>query len=176
LICIKPAKQCAANTKNTLTNQPEFTMSKFHRILVPIDGSETSNKALVAALQIARDDGGQVRLAFALDEMAYISGYEYAGNLIEIARKSAAKALDDGLAIVKAAGVAGDIQLIDAPGRRLGETIAEAARSWNADLIVVGTHGRHGVGRVLLGSGAEQIIRMAPTPVLVIRAEEKPAN
>lgn len=151
-------------------------MPKFQRILVPIDGSETSNKALVAALQIARDDGGQVRLAFALDEMAFISGYEYSGNLIEIARQGAAKTLGDGLAIARAAGVPSDTRLIDAPGRRLGETIADEARAWKADLVVVGTHGRRGMSRVLLGSGAEQIIRMAPTPVLVIRAEEKAAD
>jgi nucleotide-binding universal stress UspA family protein len=151
-------------------------VSKFQRILVPIDGSETSNKALVTALQIARDDGGQVRLVFALDEMAYISGYEYAGNLIEFARQDAVKTLEDGLAIAAAAGVPCDKRLIDAPGRRLGETVADEARAWGADLVVVGTHGRRGIGRVLLGSGAEQIIRMASTPVLVIRAEETPAS
>jgi nucleotide-binding universal stress UspA family protein len=151
-------------------------MSKFQRILVPVDGSETSNKALVAALQIARDDGGQVHLVIALDETAYIGGYDYAGNLIEIARKSAAKTLDDALAIAKAAGVPSDTRLIDVPGRRLGEIVADEARAWKADLVVVGTHGRRGIGRVLLGSGAEQIIRLAPTPVLVIRAEETPSS
>jgi nucleotide-binding universal stress UspA family protein len=49
--------------------------------------------------------------------------------------------------------------------------VAEAARQWKADLVVVGTHGRRGVGRMLLGSGAEQVIRLAPVPVLVIRSE-----
>jgi len=43
---------------------------------------------------------------------------------------------------------------------------------WGADLIVVGTHGRRGIGRVLLGSGAEQVIRMSPIPVLIIRSNE----
>ena len=47
--------------------------------------------------------------------------------------------------------------------------IAEEARAWEADLVVVGTHGRRGVQRVLLGSGAEQVIRMAGVPVLAIR-------
>ena len=47
--------------------------------------------------------------------------------------------------------------------------MANAAKRWNADLIVVGTHGRRGLGRVLLGSGAEQIVRLAPVPVLVVR-------
>ena len=51
-----------------------------------------------------------------------------------------------------------------------GLVLAEA-RSWQADLIVVGTHGRRGIGRVLMGSGAEQVIRIAPVPVLVIRGD-----
>ena len=83
--------------------------------------------------------------------------------------------LADSLAIAKAAGVAAQTKLLDAPGKRLGDSVAEAARAWEADLIVVGTHGRRGIGRVLLGSGAEQIIRLSPVPVLVIRADEKPS-
>ena len=51
--------------------------------------------------------------------------------------------------------------------------IANAAREWTADLIVLGTHGRRGIGRVLLGSGAEQIIRLPPVPVLVIRSSDE---
>jgi nucleotide-binding universal stress UspA family protein len=47
--------------------------------------------------------------------------------------------------------------------------VADAARDWKADLVVVGSHGRRGLGRVLLGSGAEDILRLAPVPVLVVR-------
>jgi len=71
----------------------------------------------------------------------------------------------------QAANVPADTRLVDTPGQRLGQTVADEAASWNADLIVLGTHGRRGVGRVLLGSGAEQIIRMAPCAVLSIRGE-----
>ena len=79
--------------------------------------------------------------------------------------------LDQALQQAKAAGVDADIKLIDLPAQRLGETVATEAREWQADLIVVGTHGRKGIGRVFLGSGAEQIIRLAPVPILVIRGE-----
>ena len=73
------------------------------------------------------------------------------------------------------ATAAGDTRLADAPSQRLGRMVADEARGWEADLIVVGTHGRRGLGRVLLGSGAEQIIRDAPVPVLVIRGgDEQP--
>lgn len=148
----------------------------YKRILVPVDGSETSNKAVVAALQMARENGGRVRLVHVLDELAYLSGYEIGGDLLKIARDYALKLLDDVLAMAKSAGVPADTKLVEAPGARIGEVVADEARSWEADLIVTGTHGRRGVGRVLLGSGAEQVLRLAPVPVLAVRAPEAPAH
>lgn len=148
----------------------------YKRILVPVDGSETSNRAVVAALQMARENGGRVRLVHVLDELAYLSGYEIGGDLLKIARDYALKVLDDVLAMAKSAGVPADTKLVEAPGARIGEVVADEARSWEADLIVTGTHGRRGVGRVLLGSGAEQVLRLAPVPVLAVRAPEAPAH
>ncbi|MDI1272835.1 universal stress protein [Polaromonas sp.] len=147
----------------------------YQRILVPVDGSDTSNKALTAALQLARDAGGRVRLVHVLEELSYLSGYEqfggYSGDMTRIMRDSGTQILNDAKAIAAAAGVEADTMLFDTLGERLAETVAEAARQWKADLVVVGTHGRRGVGRMLLGSGAEQVIRLAPVPVLVIRSE-----
>ena len=136
----------------------------------------TSKKALTAALQLARDSGGRLRLLHSVDELAYLSGFEYSGDVIRVARDNAAKVLDDASAMVKAAGVEVDQILVDQPGQRLGETVSEAARSWDADLIVVGTHGRRGFSRMFMGSGAEQVIRVATVPVLVIRGEESDAK
>jgi nucleotide-binding universal stress UspA family protein len=146
----------------------------YKRILVPVDGSETSNRAVVAALQLARENGGRVRLVHALDELAYLTGYEYAGDLLKIAQEYAGKVLADALDMAKAAGVPADTRLVEEPGLRLGEVVAQEARSWEADLVVVGTHGRRGVSRVVLGSGAEQVLRLAPVPVLAVRAPETP--
>ena len=141
----------------------------YKRILVPVDGSDCSNRALVAALQLAREGGGRVRLVHDLDELAYLNGYEATGDLLRVARDFAQKLLDDALAMAKSAGVPADARLLDVPGGRLGELVAEEARNWEADLVVVGTHGRRGMGRMLLGSGAEQVLRLAPVPVLVVR-------
>jgi len=148
-------------------------MRTYRRIIVPVDGSPTSNKALVAALNIARDGDGRLRLIHALDELAFVTGFEAGGEVLAAVRAGGARILAEGAEIAKAAGVNFETMLSDKPGQRLGESVANAAKVWNADLIVVGTHGRHGIERVLLGSGAEQIIRLAPVPVLVIRGDEE---
>lgn len=144
----------------------------YKRILVPVDGSDTSTKALVAALQLARDAGGRVRLVHALDELSYVSGYDYGADIMALAREQANRVLSDALEVAKASGVPADVKLLEAPGQRLGDVVADAALAWEADLVVVGTHGRRGLGRVLLGSGAEQVIRSAPVPVLSVRGED----
>lgn len=146
-------------------------MPPFQKILVPVDGSSTSTKALDYALQLARDNHSQVRAMHAIDELGYLSGYEYSGELMASARKNASALLQKAVVAAQAQGVALDTRLIDQPGQRLGQTVADEAADWGADLVVVGTHGRRGVGRVLLGSGAEQIVRMAPMAVLTVRAD-----
>jgi nucleotide-binding universal stress UspA family protein len=144
----------------------------YKRILVPVDGSHTSNKALVAALEMAREGGGRVRLMHVMDELALASGFEYSSELLRLVREQGQKILDDALAMARSAGVEGDVRLANTLGRRLGDAVAEEAAAWQADLVVVGTHGRRGLSRVLLGSGAESVIRLVTLPVLVIRGNE----
>lgn len=143
----------------------------FKRILVPLDGSPTSNKALVAALELARERGSLVRLVHSVDDYIYFTGYEYAGDVLKYTRGYGEKVLKDGSDIAASAGVPVEVRLLESRGQRLGDEIAEQAREFGADLVVVGTHGRRGVGRALLGSGAEQVIRVAPCPVLVVRSD-----
>jgi nucleotide-binding universal stress UspA family protein len=141
----------------------------YKRILVPVDGSETAARALGAALQLAREGGGRVRLLHVLDELAYLTGFEVGGDLLGLARDYGARTLQDAMAAATAADVPADTRLVETRGERLGDVVAAQALEWEADLVVVGTHGRRGVGRVLLGSGAEQVIRRAPVPVLAVR-------
>ena len=146
-------------------------MPPFQKILVPVDGSSTSNKALDYALQLAQEDHSQVRALHAIDELGYLSSYEYSGELMATARKNATQVLQNAIVAAQALNVPADTRMVDQPGQRLGQTVADEAASWGADLIVVGTHGRRGVGRVLMGSGAEQIVRLATVPVLTVRGE-----
>lgn len=144
----------------------------YKRILVPVDGSETCDKALASALQLAKEGQGRVHLVHVLDELAYLTGYEYSADLLQVARDFAQKVLVDAAEKARVAGVPADTKLMELPGGRLGELIAGEARDWDADLVVVGTHGRRGVSRVLLGSGAEQVLRLSPVPVLAVRSTE----
>jgi nucleotide-binding universal stress UspA family protein len=84
--------------------------------------------------------------------------------------------LEQARARVAASGVKVDTFLFDSLLPRVSETVIAQAKAWNADLIVIGTHGRRGVGRMLLGSDAEQIVRTAPVPVLLVRAPEVEGN
>lgn len=145
----------------------------YKRILVPVDGSGASNKALAAALQLAREIGASVRLMHSVDELAYLPGADYRGNVLQLARDNATQVLAQGLEQAKALGVAADTHLVEVPGRRLGEEVEDEVKAWGADLVVLGTHGRRGLSRMLLGSGAEQVIRMCSVPVLTIRSPEE---
>ncbi|PUE41045.1 universal stress protein UspA [Limnohabitans sp. Hippo3] len=141
----------------------------FKKILVPLDGSRTASKALDYALKLAQADQAELRLVYCIDELSLLSNHEYSGEIAQLARENGHKVLESGMALASTAKVEADTRLIDRVGQRLGESVADAADEWGADLVVIGTHGRRGIGRVLLGSGAEQVMRMSPVPVLMVR-------
>ena len=147
----------------------------YKRIVVPVDGSETAQKALTTALQMARESNGCVHLVHVVEGLTPMAADPYgaySGEVIEVMRQSGRKILDDALALARAEGVQADTQLFDNFGERLAELVVDSATRFNADLLVVGTHGRRGLGRVLMGSGAEQIIRLSTVPVLVLRSSQ----
>lgn len=150
----------------------------YRRILVAVDGSDTSNKALAAAIDMASHSGGRsvVKLVHVLDEMAYFVGLDpYQGrtySAVHVMRQAGEKILADGLAICSSAGISAETELIDELGAHLAEAVAARAKQWDASLVVVGTHGRKGAKRMLMGSGAEQIIRLSTCPVLVVRCAQ----
>ncbi len=153
----------------------------YKRILVPIDGSATSDKGLAEASELAKLSGASLRLMHVVDPIPYTVGYEAMGRQTgqEIAsiQEAGQKMLDAAKGRATAAGVADvDTVLVARSAARISERVVEQAKAWNADLIVIGTHGRRGVGRMLLGSDAEQTARIAPVPVLLIRAIDDAAG
>lgn len=145
----------------------------YQRILVCFDDSPSSAHALQAALQLAALKGSAVRIVHVIEHPSSLGGYAfgsgYGQHFLELAREQAGKVLAGAVEIARKAGVQAETCVLDAAGLRLGDAVAGEARSWGADLVVVGSHGRTGVNRALLGSGAEQVLRQAPVPVLVVR-------
>jgi len=148
----------------------------YQRILVPVDGSATSNRGLAEAVAIAKASGGVLRVMHVIDEPFMALGMDgfsgSPGQIIELMQQGARSIVDDACALVRAAGVRCDSVIGDTFDGRLCDLVVAAAKDWRADLIVIGTHGRRGVGRMMMGSDAEQILRLAPVPVLLVRAAE----
>jgi len=150
----------------------------YQRILVPFDGSATSSRGLDEAIGIATLTGASLRLIHMLDILDFTNGFEtaaiYTDHVIPFMRRTGEEILQGGKARAENAGVRADTVLLEGMKTRLCDAVAEQARAWGADLIVIGTHGRRGVGRMLLGSDAEQIVRTSIAPVLLVRAPNPP--
>lgn len=148
-------------------------MTRFHKILVAVDGSAGSERALDESIRLAQAFGGRLRLVHVMDELGRVSGFEsataYLDELLPRMRAAGEKLLAQGLGKAIAAEVEADSELVIRSPGRVCDSINEEAKRWGADLIVVGTHGRRGVDRLLLGSDAEQILRHASVPVLLVR-------
>ena len=152
----------------------------YTNILVPVDGSPTSDRGLEEAVKLAKLTGARLRLVHVVDQFIYaadMSGFgTMTADLIPLLRKAGEKVLKTAMARVEGSGVPVDTALFDSFAGRICDLVVAEAMNWHADLIVLGTHGRRGVGRVFMGSDAEQIVRLAPTPVLLVRSgEEVPA-
>jgi nucleotide-binding universal stress UspA family protein len=87
-------------------------------------------------------------------------------------REVGKKALDEGAALAEKAGVNAGTAMVEARGRSVSDVILGDAKTFRADVIVMGTHGRRGLNRLLLGSDAERVLREAPVPVLLIRGQQ----
>jgi nucleotide-binding universal stress UspA family protein len=146
----------------------------YQRILVPIDGSETSERALQEAIKLG-DSAAQFRLLYVVEEIYSLGteGYEFIDYdaLQQAVRTSGERILAQAAEKVKRSGKRAEVALLDSQGQRIANVIEGEARRWQADLIVIGTHGRSGLSRLLLGSVAEGVMRVASVPVLLIRAE-----
>ncbi len=145
----------------------------YQHILVAVDGSPTSDHAVAQATGLARATGGSIRLLNVMDPLAHISGFErpevYSQEVLPRLQKAGEALLQQARERVKQEGVAVDTVLIENLNARVAQLVVEHASTWGADLIVLGTHGRRGLERVLMGSDAEQIARTSPVPVLLVR-------
>jgi nucleotide-binding universal stress UspA family protein len=148
-------------------------MKVFHRILHATDFSSASRPALAQAIALARQNRASLWVAHALSPLVLPDsgglGFVPPGTyeaLDRSARQHARKQLTALVGRARKAGVRATPLLLDGAPH---EQLLRAARRQHADLIVIGTHGRTGLSKVLLGSVAERVVRLAPCPVLTVR-------
>lgn len=145
----------------------------FSRILVAVDDSPQAASALDLAIDLAKALKASITLVHAIDPgaIAAAASDAAAASVMEIEMdelQAAAKELLEATAAqVRAAGIEVESTLRDGIP---AATILDTAKRADADLIVIGTHGRHGVARLFLGSCAETVLRESPIPVLVKRS------
>ena len=148
----------------------------YQHILVPVDGSPPSDGGLEEAIKLARVTGGRVRLLHVAGPMPLsmnTTGYgAVSSDVRRVVRESAEKVLARAKAKVEQGGIAVDAVLLEGSADRLVAHVADQLKTWGADLIVLGTHGRHGLGRLLKGSHAEEVLRGATVPVLLVHAHQ----
>ena len=147
----------------------------YRKILVPVDGSETAMRGLDEAIKLAKDQTAKIRLIHVVNELMVVASYEgtvYSGELIQALRESGQKVLESAKQKVAKAGIQVESELLEAHGGHAGHTIVKDAEQCQADVIVLGTHGRRGLSRLVMGSDAEQVVRQTNIPVLLVRYRE----
>jgi len=137
-------------------------------ILVPTDFSEPSVEAIQTALELV-DDPSNVHVLHVLSEIEHSSPAVLFGDFDEAARKQrAGEFLGEFLVRHRLSGLTELVQVGNP-----GIVISDYAKQANAELIVMPSHGHHGLRRILLGSVAERVLHHAECPVLVLRRADK---
>jgi nucleotide-binding universal stress UspA family protein len=147
-------------------------MSAYRRILVAVDGSAASGKGLREALRLAQAEGARLCIVHVVDEFYAFAGYDGMApvqDLVPVFRAGGKRILAKAQAIASKHKIKPTLVLREMIGGPAAGPIVREARKQRADLIVLGTHGRRGVRRLVLGSDAEQVVRTASVPVLLVR-------
>jgi nucleotide-binding universal stress UspA family protein len=149
----------------------------YNRVLVPIDGSETSLCALREAIRIGQCQQGttQIRLLYVIDTLSNVPQTEtspsYIKEIYTQARKYGQDILDQAKQEIESAGLHVETRLVELKraSDRIPQVIADEAKAMPAELLVMGTHGRRGLNYLFLGSVAEGVMRLTLCPVLLVR-------
>ncbi|MCA8202090.1 universal stress protein [Burkholderia sp. AU33545] len=151
----------------------------YKRIFVGLDGGPSARLALNEAIRIAAASGGEVTCAFVVEHRPQLvdvdAGFAAEHDGDAAAAEAATVVLDDAKAALAQRHVPGTVRALDAYGEDIAAVLMRTAAEAGADLIVMGTSGRHGLRRLLLGSVAESLLRAADRPVLLVRHDEQAA-
>jgi nucleotide-binding universal stress UspA family protein len=148
----------------------------YKTILVAVDGSHTAKQAVREAVKMASLTSGTVHAVYVVDTSPLFSyaGYFDPVVLTDALRSDGRIALDDAEAACKQSGVTCATELVETETLNddVAQTLKRCVERIGAELVVLGTHGRRGVKRIVLGSVAERFVRMSQCPVLLVRGSE----
>ncbi|WP_309678612.1 universal stress protein [Polaromonas sp.] len=143
----------------------------FNHILVPVDGSSSAGQAITKAIAVAEAFKSAVTIIYVIDPYAFTGvGTDFSYGQAEYLSAATAEA-NEALGAAKLAfqnhGITVTASVVE--GHAIYRGILETAESVGADLIVMGSHGRRGLERLVLGSVTAQVLSHAHLPVLVVR-------
>jgi nucleotide-binding universal stress UspA family protein len=145
----------------------------YRRILAAVDGSKAGSRGLREAVRIAKAGRAQLYILHVVNEFyafASLDGAAAGAGLVPMLRDDGRRILARAKALAEKQGVRPKTVLRETIGGPAADAIVREAKKQRADLIVLGTHGRRGLRRLVLGSDAEQVLRSAAVPVLLVRA------
>jgi nucleotide-binding universal stress UspA family protein len=142
---------------------------QFKKILIAVDNSEHSKKAVNAGIQLAKKLDAQIALVCGVEYIASTADNMVIPlGILQLQKEEAKKSLDEMSKLYEGNH---RVELFSPEGSVKDEVLSTADK-WNADIIVIGTHGRTGLSHLLLGSVAEYVVRHAKVPVLVVPLKE----
>ena len=148
----------------------------YQRIMVAIDDSFANGNVLSTAIGMASQFGARLAICHALDEtifaqrMGEIMLSSSVGQVEKNLCSGAQAFLDQAADMARAAGLEVETRLVESEVKQVAEMVAEAASTWQADLLVVGSHGQRGIERFFVGSVAERLVQKASTSLLLVRS------
>ncbi|MCS4541166.1 MAG: universal stress protein [Euryarchaeota archaeon] len=143
-------------------------MKVYKNILVPTDGSEYSELAIPHAITIAKSTGAKITTLYVVDTSAF-AGIPAGGvweNMRKLLQEEGKRAVARAKEITEKEGIEASTTIEEGSP---ADKIVEVAKNEDADIIIMGTAGKTGFNRFLLGSVAEKVVRGAPCPVMVVR-------
>lgn len=141
----------------------------YRKIFCPVDGSEISNRGLREAILLAKDQKAQLVLFHVVDFSVLTLYGPMFGTDFEAFRGAGQATLDAAVEAAKVHGIEAEPHIAEIMNGAPGLTIVQEAEKYGADLIVMGTHGRRGLSRLLVGSDAATVIGQGHIPVLLVK-------
>lgn len=147
----------------------------YKKIMLPIDGSPTSESGMREAIALAAEQHAELVLLHIVDGspmLVDMAGAVAYAETLDCLRASGNTLLADAKSRAAEAGVQAQTRLCESTGKRVADIIVAEVQRTRCDLVVMGTHGRRGFSRLALGSDADLVVRASPVPVLLVRGRE----